>query len=133
MTMAESPSIDVAQLRQLMHKLTDAGKGTLQVLYIWIQLRADLGRRCRGREQRQVGHGPTGSWPRWTTRALQRRHQHYGSWCEVDSGGPGAGLLYSAVSNTCAMAKMLSRLKYNRSEACASMLSWPISSRWMTL
>ncbi len=34
------------------------------------------------------------------------------------AGGVGAGLAYSAVSNTCAMASVLSRLPYNQTDVC---------------
>ncbi len=34
------------------------------------------------------------------------------------AGAVGAGLLYSAVSNTCAMANLLGRLPYNRTDRC---------------
>lgn len=34
------------------------------------------------------------------------------------AGGVGAGLAYSAVSNTCAMAAVLSKLPYNRTDKC---------------
>lgn len=34
------------------------------------------------------------------------------------AGGVGAGLTYSAVSNTCAMAAMLAKLPYNKTDSC---------------
>lgn len=36
----------------------------------------------------------------------------------VIAGAVGAGLVYSAASNTCAMAAILGRLPYNRSATC---------------
>ncbi len=179
MTMAESPSIDVAQLRQLMHedpeiRILDVRSGgefegghipgsynvPLDTLGEHVDKFADVDRRvilvCQsggratkahekladaGKSTLQVLDGGFNSWQttdgdvagesnsRW---AMDRQVRGLAGLLGLSSvaistmvpgakwiaGGVGAGLLYSAVSNTCAMAKMLSKLKYNRSEAC---------------
>lgn len=99
-------------------KLSSAGKQTLHILEGGIAAWQHSGG--------DVIHGDTGRW------AMDRQVRLVAGFMVVASvlvsilvpplkwvaAGVGAGLFYSAVSNTCAMASLLAKLPYNRGDAC---------------
>ena len=103
---------------QAHEKLTEAGKATLHILdggmASWQEAGGDVtvGNTTRWAMDRQVRLVAGG----FVFLAIAASKFVPGAkWI---AGGVGAGLFYSAVSNTCAMAAVLAKLPYNRTSAC---------------
>ena len=103
---------------QAHEKLTEAGKATLHILEggmtSWQEAGGDLtvGNTTRWAMDRQV------RFVAGTFAIVAVVASIFVPGLEWIAAGVGAGLAYSAVSNTCAMAAVLAKLPYNRTNAC---------------